>query len=92
MFDDIENLKKFKEAQSTTLNLNNWHEYINCVYEAGYRSSDMLASENVFAFGYGFFFIGKELGVQKRELRKAKDPLTQNYTQNSHTLHTLEHL
>ena len=67
---DIENLKKFKEAQSTTLNLNNWHEYINCVYEAGYRSSDMLASENVFAFGYGFFLIGKELGVQKRELRK----------------------
>ena len=30
----------------------------------------MLASENVFAFGYGFFLIGKELGVQKRELRK----------------------
>jgi len=67
---DIESLEKFKKAQNTSLNLNNWHEYINCVYEAGYLSSEMLASKNVFAFCYGFFLIGKELGVEKRELRK----------------------
>ena len=30
----------------------------------------MLTSKNVFAFCYGFFLIGKELGVEKRELRK----------------------
>mgnify|MGYP000864599598 CR=1 FL=1 len=67
---DAENLEKFKSAQNTTLNLNNWHEYINCVFEAGYLSTDMLTSKNVFAFCYGFFLIGKELGVEKRELRK----------------------
>ena len=67
---DLENLKKFKDAQSTTLNLNNWHEYINCVYEAGYLSSDMLTSKNVFAFCYGFFLIGKELGVEKESYVK----------------------
>ena len=65
---DVENLEKFKSAQNTTLNLNNWHEYINCVFEAGYLSTDMLTSKNVFAFCYGFFLIGKELGVEKREL------------------------
>jgi hypothetical protein len=67
---DIVNLEKFKKAQKTSLNLSNWHEYINCVYEAGYLSGDMLASKNVFAFCYGFFLIGKELGVEKRALRK----------------------
>lgn len=43
--------QRFKDlqcAQEKVLSLTNWHEYINCVKKAGFRSKSMLTSANNF--------------------------------------------
>lgn len=59
-----------KQSQAKVLNLSDWHEYINCVKAAGFRSKAMLTSANNFLYGYLLYLIGKhEFGVGRRALR-----------------------
>ena len=59
-----------KKAQEKVLNLTNWHEYINCVKYAGFRSKSMLTSANNFLYTYLLFLIGKyEFQVSQNSLR-----------------------
>ena len=63
-FDDLKN------AQEKVLNLTNWHEYINCIKFAGFRSKSMLTSANNFLYTYLLFLIGKyEFQVERNALR-----------------------
>jgi hypothetical protein len=70
--EDLRNARfsDLKAAQAKVLNLTDWHEYINCIKTAGFRSKSMLTSANNFLYGYLIFLIGKhEFGVERRALR-----------------------
>ena len=54
-----ENLATFKAALDTVMNLNNWHAFLNCVNNAGYVSSKLIASTNAVVFSYVLYLIGK---------------------------------
>ena len=59
-------------AQEHVLNLTNWHEYMVAIKRAGYRSGDMLTSNNNFLYCYLVFLIGRhDYGVGQSELREA---------------------
>ena len=82
-----------KIAQSKVLNLTDWHEYINCIKAAGFRSKSMLTSSNNFLYGYLTFLIGKhEFGVQRKALRSVisrwffMSALTGRYTGSPETV------
>jgi len=65
------NFEKLLEAQEKVLNLTNWHEYMVAVKRAGFRSGDMLTSDNNFLYCYLFFLLGKhEYDVKSNELRE----------------------
>lgn len=57
-------------AQERALDLTNWHEYLKCVYSAGYRSSRMITSENALLFTYALWLIGRiDFGLDLASLR-----------------------
>lgn len=66
-----ENLTIFKNALDIVLNLNNWHAFLNCVNNAGYVSSKLIASTNAVVFSYVLYLIGKtEYKVESVRLNK----------------------
>ncbi len=61
-----------KKAQSRVLNLTYWHDFINCIRGAGFRSRGMIRSNNNFLFCYALYLIGRtELKVEEATLRRA---------------------
>lgn len=57
-------------AQERTLDLTNWHEFLKCVYSAGFRSSRMITSQNALLFAYAFWLIGRfDFGLDYPSLR-----------------------
>ena len=53
------------------MNLNNWHAFLNCVSNAGYVSSKLIASSNAVVFSYVLYLIGKlEYKVDSVRLNK----------------------
>ena len=66
-----ENLTTFKNALESAMNLNNWHAFLNCVSNAGYVSSKLIASSNAIVFSYVLYLIGKlEYKVDSVRLNK----------------------
>ncbi|MBU1600043.1 DUF262 domain-containing protein [bacterium] len=51
---------KLKEAQDSVLNLVNWHEALKALITSGFRSRQMISSQNTLLYAYSFFLIGKE--------------------------------
>jgi hypothetical protein len=61
-----------KDAQRRTLNLQYWHDFINCIRMAGFRSAKMISSQTNLLFSYMLYLIGlTEYGVEEYALRKA---------------------
>ncbi|MGB3356832.1 MAG: DUF262 domain-containing protein [Mycobacterium sp.] len=57
-------------AQDRALDLTNWHEYLKCVYAAGYRSGRMITSQNTILFAYALWLIGRvDFGLDLNTLR-----------------------
>jgi hypothetical protein len=53
------------------LNLNNWHEFIKCVLEAGYLAEGLIAAENALVYTYTMYLIGKyNFSVDAKKLRQ----------------------
>ena len=60
-----------QEAQSETLSLTNWHEYLKAIRRAGYRSRAMISSENNLMFSYLMYLIGhRDYGIDRKTLRE----------------------
>lgn len=58
------------DAQERALDLTNWHEYLKCVYAAGYRSKRMITSQNTVLFAYALWLIGRfDFGIDLSSLR-----------------------
>jgi hypothetical protein len=59
-----------KVAQSTVLDLQNWHDFFKAILSAGYRRLDMISSKVALVYAYTFYLIGKkDFGVKEFELR-----------------------
>jgi hypothetical protein len=49
-----------KLAQAKSLNIQNWHEFIKAVKQAGFARHDYISSKNNLLYAYIFFLIGRE--------------------------------
>lgn len=49
-----------KVAQTKSLNIQNWHEFIKAVKQAGFARQDYISSKNNLLYAYIFFLIGRE--------------------------------
>lgn len=67
-----EQFEALKEAQDKVLDLTNWHDFIQCIRQAGYREGRMINSSNALLYSYVFYLIGKtEFDIADSELRTA---------------------
>lgn len=67
-----EQFNVLKKAQSNTLNLQYWHDFMNCIRLAGYRSGKMISSQNNLLFSYILYLIGRtQYGIEEFLLRRA---------------------
>ncbi len=61
-----------KSAQEKVLDLQNWHEFLKAIRQAGYVSSQMIISQNALLYSYVFYLLGKyDFGVDHHSLRNA---------------------
>lgn len=60
-----------KDAQKKALNLNNWHEFLKALKEAGYTREAMISSDYNVMYAYTLFLIGKyDFEMEGMALRK----------------------
>jgi hypothetical protein len=60
-----------KNSQERTLNLQYWHDFLNCVRQAGFRSGKMISSQSNLLFSYMLYLIGRtEYKVPEFDLRR----------------------
>lgn len=61
---------RIKLAQKQTLDLTNWHDFLNAVTLAGFRGKRMISSEMSVIYCYVLYLIGiTELGISRQEMR-----------------------
>lgn len=75
------------EAQNQVLNLTNWHQFLSALIGAGYRSAEMISSQNALLYAYAFYLIGRiRYSVPEHVLQKTigrwffASSLTSRYT------------
>jgi hypothetical protein len=62
---------KMKVAQTKALDVQNWHEFIKGIKQAGYSRQDYISSDNNLLYAYLFFLIGRvDYKVDLYELKK----------------------
>lgn len=63
--------ERLRPALDEVLNLTNWHEFLKCLTQAGYRSARMIASENAIIYTYVIWLIGRrDYGMKVSTLRE----------------------
>jgi len=61
-----------EQAQLYVLDVQNWHEFLKCLVEAGFRGHDMISSHVGLMYSYAMFLIGRrDYGVPLVDLKKA---------------------
>lgn len=67
----IAQFEVLKKAQAQVLNLTHWHDFINCIRGAGFRSRGMVRSNTNFLYSYVLYLIGRtEYKVMESTLRR----------------------
>ncbi len=62
---------RLQKAQDHVLNLVHWHEFLQCIERAGFRSSKMLSGTNAVLYTYALWLIGRtEYSVPLDQLRE----------------------
>ncbi|MCB1545170.1 MAG: DUF262 domain-containing protein [Methylobacteriaceae bacterium] len=60
------------EAQGHVLNLTNWHQFLSALIGAGFRSGEMISSQNALLYSYALYLFGRvRLKVPEHKLQKA---------------------
>lgn len=54
-----ERFKTLKDKLPDVLNLQNWHEFLKAIMNAGYLSSEIISSGNTIFYTYAFYLIAK---------------------------------
>jgi hypothetical protein len=82
-----------QEAQAHVLNLRHWHQFLSALVGAGFRSAEMISSNNALLFAYAFYLIGRvRFAVPEHALQKAigrwffAASLTGRYTSSPETI------
>ncbi|MFA4838546.1 MAG: DUF262 domain-containing protein [Candidatus Neomarinimicrobiota bacterium] len=66
----IDQFEILKKAQERVLNPQGWHDFMNCIRLAGFRSDKMISSQNNLLFSYILYLMGRtEYGVDEFRLR-----------------------
>ncbi len=61
-----------QEAQARALDLTAWHQFFSALVGAGFRSGDMISSQNALLYAYAFYLIGRHrFRVAEHKLQKA---------------------
>jgi hypothetical protein len=67
----VQQFELLKDAQNRVLDLQHWHDFMNCVRQAGFRSGKMISSQNNLLFSYVLYLIGRtEYKVSEFDLRQ----------------------
>lgn len=67
-----EQFARLKEAQAHVLHLTNWHQFLSALIGAGFRSAEMISSQNALLFSYAFYLLGRvRYRVPEHLLQKA---------------------
>ncbi|MBN1573209.1 MAG: DUF262 domain-containing protein [Deltaproteobacteria bacterium] len=67
----VEQFEVLKKAQERVINLLYWHDFMNCILLAGFRSDSMISSKNNLLFSYILYLMGRtEYGVDEYRLRR----------------------
>lgn len=62
---------ELEKAQAYTLDLTQWHSFLQCLVRAGFRSSAMVSSETAVLYSYLFYLIGRrDFGIKPGPLRE----------------------
>ena len=62
--------ERLEAAQSKALDLQYWHDFLNCIRQAGFRSGKMISSKNNLLFSYILYLIGRtEYEIPEYRLR-----------------------
>src|SRR5882724_11232367 len=95
-FSAVQREKQFavlQEAQAHVLNLRDWHQFLSALIGAGFRSGEMISSNNALLFAYAFYLIGRvRFAVPEHALQKAigrwffSSSLTGRYTSSPETI------
>ncbi|WP_217696385.1 hypothetical protein [Rhodobacter aestuarii] len=60
-----------KSAQAEVLDLTNWHQFLSAIVGAGFRSAEMISSNNALLYAYAFYLLGrKRYAVPEHVLQK----------------------
>lgn len=51
--------ERLQEAQARVLNLTHWHQFLSCLVGAGFRSGELVSSENALLYAYAFYLLGR---------------------------------
>ena len=66
----VQQFERLKKAQERVINLQYWHDFMNCIRLAGFRSGSMISSQNNLLFSYILYLMGRtEYGVEEFRLR-----------------------
>lgn len=67
----VQQFEVLKNAQERVINLQYWHDFMNCIRLAGFRSGRMISSQNNLLFSYILYLIGRtEYAVEEFLLRR----------------------
>lgn len=60
-----------RQAQARVVDLRNWHQFMSALVGAGFRSDEMISSQNALLYAYAFYLIGRDhCGVAEHQLQK----------------------
>jgi hypothetical protein len=60
-----------QKAQAEVLNLTLWHQFLSCLVGAGFRSAEMISSQNALLYSYAFYLVGRiEHGMAEHQLQR----------------------
>lgn len=66
-----EQFEVLRKAQAEVLNLTHWHQFFSCLIGAGFRSAEMISSQNSLLYTYAFYLIGKKrFSVPEHQLQR----------------------
>lgn len=58
-------------AQAQVLNLTDWHQFLSSLIGTGFRSAEMISSQNALLYAYAFYLIGrKRFKLPEHKLQK----------------------
>lgn len=82
-----------RAAQEEVLDLKHWHQFLSCLIGAGFRSGEMISSQNALLYAYAFYLVGrKRFGLPEHQLQRLigrwffAASLTGRYTSSPETI------